>query len=122
MDGTHKKERFVANINGQEVLMRPKPFIFLVKLAYHRKCGEGWLHKDELEEGNRQSRYIYRMKQEIEESLGTKPVIENVRGGYYRLNLNPKNITLNETNLQQHYDFSIRQLFKKDDESIKALN
>jgi len=72
--------------------------------------------------GFNQARYLYRMKNEI--AIGFRsawPIIENNRLGYYRLQVEPGKIRMNQDNLKSHPDWEIRSLFAGPD-TVGAVN
>jgi len=71
----------------------------------------GWLFKDDLEQGFNQARYLYRLRQEIgRDFLPGWPLYENNRSGYYRLIASPGAITMNVATLEDNPDYEIRQM------------
>jgi replicative superfamily II helicase len=113
IDGTCEQERFLVRINGFPVRLTGKSFKYLTKLAWSRLAGDGgWIYKEDIEMGFNQARYLYRMKNEI--AIGFRsawPIIENNRLGYYRLQVEPCKIRMNQDNLKSHPDWEIRNLF-----------
>ncbi|MBU0982437.1 MAG: DEAD/DEAH box helicase [candidate division Zixibacteria bacterium] len=114
IDGSYEGDRYLVRINGFPVLLTGKSFKYLTKLAWSRLRDDGgWIYKEDLEAGFNQARYLYRMKNEINSSLGAKwPVVENNRMGYYRLKIDPNGIRINQDNLSDHPDYEVRQLFE----------
>ncbi|HEX9912720.1 MAG TPA: hypothetical protein VGB01_05665, partial [candidate division Zixibacteria bacterium] len=83
----------------------------LFKLAWAVfKKEDGWIHKLDLEEGDNQGKYIYRLKKELSPSEMT--LIENNRIGSYRLNLKKEKIQLNKEMLENFQDYDIKELLK----------
>lgn len=115
IDGTREKEKELVVINELPVFLTGKSFKYITKLAYARtspKHKGGWIHKEDLEPGFDQARYLYRIRNEINEKMGGDcEVVENNKRGYYRLNVDPANIAFNEENLRTHEHFEIRMLF-----------
>jgi helicase len=112
VDGACQADRYLVRINGFPVRLTGKSFKYLVKLAWSRLHRDsGWMYKEEIEAGFNQARYLYRMKQEI---AGAVPVmgnlVQNNRLGYYRLNIEPSQISINHDRLHEHEDYEIRQL------------
>lgn len=99
-------------IGNRQVPLRPKSFKYFAILAYHRQnAGNGWVHKEDIEAGDNQARYLYRLKNEILSALGWNwRVFDNDRHGCYRLNAEPVTISLNRNNLGLFPDFEINRL------------
>ena len=114
IDGAFQGDRFLVRIDGFPVPLTGKSFKYLTKLAWSRLHKDaGWIYKEDIEIGFNQARYLYRMKNEIHARLDSAwPVVENNRLGYYRLQLDPSRIRLNEENLREHPDFEVRSLFE----------
>ena len=85
IDGTPVRERYVVRIDGQPIKLTGKSFKYLVSLVWSRVTRDGgWLYKEDLEQGFNQSRYLYRLRQEIgRDFLPDWPLYENNRSGYY---------------------------------------
>ncbi|UCG62662.1 MAG: DEAD/DEAH box helicase [Candidatus Zixiibacteriota bacterium] len=113
VDGSYEKERYLVRINGFPVRLTGKSFKYFTKLAWSRlNRDSGWIYKEDIEIGFNQARYLYRMKGEINASLNMSwPVVENNRLGYYRLDVDPSKIRLNESNLRNHPDYEVRSMF-----------
>jgi helicase len=112
LDGTLIKGKYAVLIDKKKLLLSHKSFKYLFKLAcsVFKKEG-GWIHKLDLEEGENQGKYIYRLKKEL--SLSDGKLIENNRIGYYRLNLKKEKIQLNKKLLENFEDYEIRELSKE---------
>ncbi|MDH4222192.1 MAG: helicase-related protein, partial [candidate division Zixibacteria bacterium] len=112
LDGSLIKGKYTVIINGRRILLSCKSFKYLFKLvwAIYNKEG-GWIHKLDLEEGENQGKYIYRLKKELSDS--EKLLIENNRVGCYRLNLKKEQIQLNLKALENFQDFEIEQLLNE---------
>jgi len=114
IDGTYNgKRRYSVRFDKHQIWLRGKSFTYLVKLAYARRAGgKGWIYKTDIEVGDNQARYLYRLKLEIQSQIGDVDgaIVENNREGYYRLAFEPRNIRINEDNLRDFPDVSIRQL------------
>ncbi|HVP36522.1 MAG TPA: helicase-related protein, partial [Terriglobales bacterium] len=112
LDGTLIKGKYVIFMNKIKILLSHKSFKYLFKLAWAAFNREGgWIHKLDLEEGENQGKYIYRLKKEL--SLTDGKLIENNRIGSYRLNLNKDKIQLNKKLLENFEDYEIRELSKE---------
>ncbi len=109
LDGSLLKGKYTVIIDGKRTLLSYKSFKYLFKLAWavFKKEG-GWIHKLDLEEGENQGKYIYRLKKEL--SGSGELLIENNRVGCYRLNLKKEQIHLNLKTLENFQDFEIEQL------------
>ena len=114
IDGTFEGDRYLVRINGCPVKLTGKSFKYLTKLAWSRVNKDaGWIYKEDLEVGFNQARYLYRMKNEINDGFSSGwPIVENNRLGYYRLQLDPARIRLNVDNLKEHPDYEVRSLFE----------
>ena len=124
IDGSFDRERYLVRINGFPVRLTGKSFKYFTKLAWSRlNMDAGWIYKEDIEIGFNQARYLYRMKNEISASLNLdRPLIENNRLGYYRLNIEPGKIKINRDNLSKHPDYEIRQLVTESDDALTAVN
>jgi helicase len=112
LDGSLVKGKYTVILNGRRLLISHKSFRYLFKLAWAVfKKEDGWLHKLDLEEGDNQGKYIYRLKRELPHS--EKSLIENNRVGSYRLNLKKDKIDLNKKMLENFQDYDIRELLKE---------
>ncbi|MFH1700589.1 MAG: DEAD/DEAH box helicase [Candidatus Zixiibacteriota bacterium] len=112
IDGTAVRERFRVRINGQTINLTGKSFKYLCRLAWSRLTRDnGWLYKEDLEQGFNQARYLYRLRQEIgRDFLPGWPLYENNRSGYYRLAAPPDSIKVNVDALNDNPDFEIRKM------------
>ncbi|MDP3024491.1 MAG: DEAD/DEAH box helicase [candidate division Zixibacteria bacterium] len=110
-DGTLIKGRYTIFIDNRKIFLSHKSFKYLFKLAWaaFKKEG-GWIHKLDLEEGENQGKYIYRLKKEL--SLADGKLIENNRIGCYRLNLKKEKIQVNKKVLENFEDYEIKELSK----------
>ena len=113
IDGTYERERYLVQINGFPVRLTGKSFKYFVKLAWSRMNRDsGWVYKEDIEMGFNQARYLYRMKNEISAGLNMDwPVFENNRLGYYRLKVEPAQISVNMDNLRNHPDYELSCMF-----------
>lgn len=110
--GTPIRERYTIRINGHQVNLTGKSFKYLVSLAWSRVTKtNGWLYKEELEQGFNQARYLYRLRQEIgKDFMPSWPLYENNRSGYYRLMVDREKIKINVDELRNNPDFEIQQM------------
>jgi len=118
--GSLEEERYLVRVDGVNVPLTAKSFLYLTRLAHFRTQREGgWVWKEEIEPGFNQARYLYRMKNEISEvTLVSWNGVENQRPGYYRLNAEPRGIKFNVENLMVHPDYMINSLFLKSRERV----
>jgi hypothetical protein len=81
------KERFIAVINGADVPLTWKSYRYLIILAAAHDGGNfGWVQKGDLEGGENQARYIYRLVHEVWDGIQDRtPFIVNNRLGFYKL-------------------------------------
>ncbi len=122
-EGTPVRDRFLILLDGQRITLSAKSFGYLVKLAWATFAKEGgWLHKLDLESGDNQAKYIYRLKRELSPFLNKEKIlIQNNRLGFYRLNIPKGKIEFNFKNLNQHPDADLRNIlsfFEKDKKVI----
>ena len=112
IDGTPVRERYVVRIDGQPIKLTGKSFKYLVSLVWSRVTRDGgWLYKEDLEQGFNQSRYLYRLRQEIgRDFLPDWPLYENNRSGYYRLMIDRDKIKVNVDLLKDIPDFEIQKM------------
>jgi len=111
LDGSLVKGKYTVIINSRRLLLSHKSFRYLFKLAWAVfKKEDGWIHKLDLEEGDNQGKYIYRLKKEL--SPSETSLIENNRIGSYRLNLKKEKIQLNKEMLENFQDYEIKELLK----------
>jgi len=115
LDGSYERERYLVRVDGFPIRLTGKSFKYLTKLACFRLLdAEGWVYKDDIEEGFNQARYLYRLKQEMNRDGGIVwSIFENNRLGYYRLDLEPARIKINLENLKGHPDFELRSLVER---------
>jgi hypothetical protein len=123
--------RYAVKIDSLEIPLTAKSFKFFVIIAWHRvHSAGGWVHRETLEPGTNQSRYIYRMKNEIKAGaicravnpktgdshmhslINITDLIENDRQGNYRLNVEAAAIEFHAGNLGCHPDFAVSSLFE----------
>lgn len=98
IEGTAVKNRFLVQVNGRRLLLTHKLHEYLLKLvrALHKKEG-GWINKFDLEGGDNQSRYLWRLKRALEPYFPEGSlIIDNNRMGGYRLNIKLKDILISE--------------------------
>ncbi len=112
IDGSYEGDRYLVRINGFPVRLTGKSFKYLTKLAWSRVGRDsGWIFKEDLEAGFNQARYLYRLKSEIAAGFPSDwQVIENNRLGYYRLDIDPRSISINYQNLRHYPDWEVQQL------------
>jgi len=112
LDGSLIGGKYTVIISGRRFLLTHKSFKYLFKLAWSAfKKEDGWIHKLDLEEGENQGKYIYRLKKELSNS--GKTFIENNRIGSYRLNLEKGQIQFNKKISDNFQDYEIKQLLKE---------
>jgi helicase len=109
IDGTPVKDKFMVLLNGKKIILPAKSFKYLVKLAWAAfKNEDGWIHKNDLEPGDNQTRYLYRLRKQLQPALGAgQSIIENNRLGSYRLSIPKQNMTLNSSVLTKNPDAEI---------------
>lgn len=92
--GTLQGERRLIAWGSQPAYLTPKCFKFLAKLAVAAAAEPGrWVKREELERGDNQARYLYRLRGELEAQCPNLPDLwENNRRGAYRLTLVPERL------------------------------
>jgi helicase len=127
IDGSPVKDKFLVLVNGRKVILPAKSFKYLVKLTWAAfKNEDGWIHKNDLEPGDNQTRYVYRLRKQIKPSLEPgQSVIENNRLGSYRLSIPKQRITVDSSALVKNPDAEIKaiasELLELVDRSGKTL-
>jgi helicase len=112
LDGSLVKGKYTVILNGRRLLLSHKSFRYLFKLVWAVfKKEDGWIHKLDLEDGDNQGKYIYRLKKEL--SPSEMALIENNRIGSYRLNLKKDKIDLNKKMLENFQDYDVKELLKE---------
>lgn len=124
IEGDYHNERYLVRINGRPVRLTGKSFKYLARLAHQRLHGQsGWVFKEDLEAGFNQARYLYRMKNEINDGFPTSwPIVENNRLGYYRLALAPERIKINLDKIREHPDYEVRSLVEAENRPEQRAN
>jgi hypothetical protein len=115
IDGTGVKDRFLVLVNGRRVNLPAKSFKYLVKLSWalFRNDG-GWIHKNDFEPGENQTRYLHRLKNQIKFCLDSgQTLFENNRFGSYRLTIPKQRIRLNQDILLKNPDAEIKRMVEE---------
>ncbi|HEX7401116.1 MAG TPA: DEAD/DEAH box helicase [candidate division Zixibacteria bacterium] len=112
IDGTPVKDKFLVLVNGKKVVLPAKSFKYLVKLTWAAFRNEdGWIHKNDFEPGENQTRYLHRLKKQIEPYLERGMfLLENNRLGSYRLNVSKDKIKINAPTLLKNPDIEIKKI------------
>jgi helicase len=112
IDGSAVKDKFLVLVNGKRVNLPAKSFKYLVKLTWALfKNDGGWIHKNDFEPGENQTRYLHRLKKQIKPCLDLRQVFfENNRLGSYRLNMTKQRIKLNQDALLKNPDAEIKKM------------
>lgn len=112
IDGTAVKDKFLVLINGKRVNLPAKSFKYLVKLAWGLfRNDSGWIHKNDFEPGENQTRYLHRLKNQIKPGLDSgQTLFENNRLGSYRLTIPKQRISLNQDALLKNPDAEIKKM------------
>jgi hypothetical protein len=107
--GTPQGERRLVQWCDRPIALTPKCFKFLAKLAVSKAAQpQRWVTRDELERGENQARYLYRLKGEIESQCGDLPALwENNRRGGYRLTLPPDRVIVSWQTLENYDDYDL---------------
>jgi len=112
IDGSTIKNRWKVIVNQTMFAISHQSFKYLLKLvsAVFTKP-EGWIHKLDLDEGDNQAKYIYRLRKEL--NLKAGDLIENNGAGSYRLNLRKEEIRVNRESLERMGDEEIKRLVER---------
>jgi helicase len=112
LDGTPIKDKFLILVNGKKVTLPAKSFKYLMKLTWAAFKNEGgWIHKNDFEPGENQTRYLHRLKKQIEPNLAPgQSFLENNRLGCYRLNVPKDKICINPPALIKNPDMEIKKM------------
>ena len=112
IDGTPVKDKFLVLVNGRKTVLPAKSFKYLVKLTWAAfKNEDGWIHKNDLEPGDNQTRYLYRLRKQLRPALGPeRSIMENNQLGSYRLSIPKHRITVNPSALMKNPDAEINVL------------
>jgi hypothetical protein len=125
IDGSGVKDKFLVLVNGTRVNLPAKSFKYLVKLtwALFSAKGEsaaggqnegGWIHKNDFEPGENQTRYLHRLKNQIKPYLDSDQILfENNRLGSYRLTIPRQRIKLNPDALLKNPDTEIKKMVEE---------
>jgi hypothetical protein len=71
----------------------------------------GWIHKNDFEPGENQTKYLHRLKNQIKPCLDLgKTFFENNRLGSYRLTIPKQRIRLNQDALLKNPDAEIKEM------------
>ena len=112
IDGTPVKDKFLILVNGRKINLPAKSFKYLVKLVWAVYKNEGgWIHKNDFEPGENQTRYLHRLKKQIIPGLiPGQSFLENNRLGSYRLSFTQDKISVNSTPLLKNPDMEIKKM------------
>ncbi len=112
IDGSAVKDKFLVLVNGNRVNLPAKSFKYLVKLTWALFKNEGgWIHKNDFEPGENQTRYLHRLKNQIKPNLNPgQALFENNRLGSYRLTIPKQNIKLNTDVLLKNPDVEMKKM------------
>ncbi|MGB8658392.1 MAG: DEAD/DEAH box helicase [Candidatus Zixiibacteriota bacterium] len=112
LDGTPVKDKFLILVNGRRVTLPAKSFKYLMKLVWAVFTTEdGWIHKNDFEPGDNQTRYLHRLKKQTEPHLNpSQSLLENNRLGCYRLNVSKDKIRINAPALLKNPDVEIKKM------------
>jgi helicase len=115
IDGTPVKDKLLIVVNGERLALPAKSFKFLVKLAWAGFANEGgWIHKNDFEPGENQTRYLHRMKKQITPFLNPdQNLLENNRLGCYRLCIPQTQTKINLDALAKNPDAEIVEIARK---------
>lgn len=112
IEGTPVKDRFLVVVNGRKLSLPAKSFKYLVKMAWAIfKNEDGWIHKNDFEPGENQTRYLHRLKKQILPFLESdQTLMENNRLGGYRLCIPKDRIRINAPALIRNPDTEIKSM------------
>ncbi len=125
--GTRCGERLEIRWGKQQIYLTPKCFKFLAKLGVAAAVEpDRWVRRDELERGENQARYLYRLKYEMESQCIDLPVLwENNRKGAYRLTLPMHRVSVNWSVLAESDDYDLvewTKQFRPTDPRVKSVS
>ncbi len=112
IDGTPIKDKFLILINGSKITLPAKSFKYLLKLTWAAFQNDGgWIHKNDFEPGENQTRYLHRLKKQIMSGLiPGQSFMENNRLGGYRLCFPKDKISINSATLLKNPDMEIKKM------------
>jgi len=112
IDGTPVKDKFLILVNGRKINLPAKSFKYLVKLVWAVFQNDGgWIHKNDFEPGENQTRYLHRLKKQITPALNPgQSFLENNRLGGYRLTFPMDKISINSALLLKNPDMEIKKI------------
>ncbi len=112
IDGSAVKDKFLVLVNGRGVNLPAKSFKYLVKLTWALfKNDGGWIHRNDFEPGENQTRYLHRLKNQVKPGLNPgQTIFENNRLGSYRLSIPKQSIKLNKDALLKNPDTEIKKM------------
>jgi len=122
LDGTPIKDKFLILVNGKKVNLPAKSFKYLLKLSWSAFKNEGgWIHKNDFEPGENQTRYLHRLKKQLMHNLESgQSFIENNRMGGYCLCVPKDKIKINLSLLMKNPDTEIKKMAEELDECINV--
>jgi hypothetical protein len=83
--GKHRRLRRELKIHGISVFLQPKLYSYFRKLWWGAKSGNPWIHKDSLEPGINQSKYISKLRRELRSNKIDVRIISDGAGNYRML-------------------------------------
>ncbi len=115
IEGTPVKDKFLVLINGRRTLLPAKSFKYLMKLTWAAfRKEDGWIHKNDFEPGENQTRYLHRLKKQVKPNLSPgQSLLENNRLGCYRLNISKDKIRINAPVLLKNPDIEIKKMVEE---------
>jgi hypothetical protein len=107
--GTRCGERHEIRWGDNQIYLTPKCFKFLAKMGVVAAVQpDRWIRREELERGENQARYLYRLKHELESQCAELPVLwENNRRGAYRLTLPAHRVSVNWSSFDDSDDYDL---------------
>jgi hypothetical protein len=127
LTGRPIKRRTLSIINGKELEIPNAPYLVFLKLGRmllqekDRFPKGGWVNRDELDPSDHW-RAISRLRTIIQPHLldPDDPVLENDGCGYYRLRIQPKQITIDENEHDQHWNHQFHPVVNPDTQKRSA--
>jgi len=110
LTGRLASQRFEIKVNGRPAHLSGTSFFYLFQLAFYALLHPGsWVKKEQIEETDNVTRYIYRLRKELcAIDISLSRLIENNRNGCYRLNVKADECGMDLAVLFQHPDQRIK--------------
>jgi len=80
--GKNRRLRRELKIAGTAVFLQPKLYAYFRKLWWGRRSGNPWVHKDSLEPGINQPKYISKLRRELKDNKVDVKIVSDGAGSY----------------------------------------